>query len=173
MIEVKQALFTDIPKMREVAIQTYVDTFAHMNEPENMEAFLKNSYDLHNFEQEFNEPGSFLYLAWAGMHIAGFFRLRNTQEVEDKLGSNTIELHRLYVHHDYQNQKVGRALMEKALRIAKEINVDWIWLGVWERNSRAQQFYMKWGFEKFGEHIFQMGDDPQTDWLLRKKISTE
>jgi ribosomal protein S18 acetylase RimI-like enzyme len=60
--------------------------------------------------------------------------------------------------------------MEKALIYARENRYDWIWLGVWERNFNAQHFYAKWGFEKFGEHVFQMGDDPQIDWLLKKKL---
>jgi hypothetical protein len=41
---------------------------------------------------------------------------------------------------------------------------------VWERNFKAQAFYRQWGFERFGEHVFQMGDDAQTDWLLKRKI---
>ena len=60
--------------------------------------------------------------------------------------------------------------METALDFATKKNVDWIWLGVWLGNTQAQEFYRKWRFEKFHEHVFQMGGDPQTDWLLRKKI---
>jgi ribosomal protein S18 acetylase RimI-like enzyme len=45
-----------------------------------------------------------------------------------------------------------------------------MWLGVWEKNFRAQKFYEKWGFEKFSEHVFLMGDDPQIDWLLKKPL---
>ncbi|MBK5279526.1 MAG: GNAT family N-acetyltransferase [Bacteroidia bacterium] len=170
MIEVKQATFEDMTALREVAIKTFTDTFSTVNTPENMAAFLKESYSLTNFEKEFHEVGSYLYLAWVDIQLAGFLRLRRSLEVNDKLGSNTIELHRLYVLEDFQNQKVGKVLMEKALGLAKEIMVDWIWLGVWEHNSKAQKFYTRWGFEKFGEHVFHMGDDPQTDWLLKRSM---
>jgi ribosomal protein S18 acetylase RimI-like enzyme len=45
-----------------------------------------------------------------------------------------------------------------------------LWLGVWEKNERAINFYHRWGFEKFGEHDFILGDDVQTDWLMKKEL---
>lgn len=170
MIEVREAKFSDVASMREVAIQTYTDTFAEFNTPENLEAFFLEAYSLKRLQEEFNEHGSMLYVACKDQHIGGFLRLRRSAEVEDKLGTNAIELQRLYIHKDFQSQKVGTMLMEKAIGYALEGKFDWIWLGVWEQNFKAQQFYTKWGFEKFSEHIFQMGDDPQIDWLMKKRL---
>jgi ribosomal protein S18 acetylase RimI-like enzyme len=62
-------------------------------------------------------------------------------------------------------------LMQHALNLAADLKVDWIWLGVWEKNPKAQKFYEQWGFERFSEHIFQMGEESQTDWLMKKKIN--
>lgn len=170
MIVVKRAAFSDVAAMREVAIQSYMDTFAEVNSPENMTAFLNEVYNQQKLEHEFHETGSALYLAWNDNRVAGFLRMRSSEEVAAELGSNTIELQRLYIHKDFQNQKVGRMLMQKAIDYALEGKFEWIWLGVWEHNFNAQRFYAKWGFEKFGEHIFQMGEDPQTDWLLKRKL---
>ena len=170
MIEIREAEFSDVAAMREVAIQSYVDTFAEVNTSENMATFLNDAYSQQKLEQEFHEPGSLLSLACEGTRTAGFLRLRKSAEVEYKLGSNTIELQRLYIHKDFQNQKVGKMLMQKAINYSIASNFEWIWLGVWERNFNAQRFYEKWGFEKFGEHVFQMGDDPQIDWLLKRKL---
>lgn len=170
MIVIREAEFVDIPAMREVAIKTYVDTFGEVNTPENMNDFLAKSYSLISLELEFKEPGSTLYLACEEQRIAGFLRLRKSTEVADKLGSNCLELQRLYIHKDFQHQKVGTMLMQKAINVAVENKFDWIWLGVWERNFNAQRFYLKWNFEKFSEHVFQMGNDPQIDWLFKKKL---
>ncbi len=170
MIEIREARFEDTAAMREVAIASYVDTFADSNTPENMTAFLDCAYSQEKLEQEFYEPGSVLYLACEGSKVVGFLRLRLSHEVEEKLGSNTIELQRLYIHKDFQNQKIGKLLMETAIGYARAKKFDWIWLGVWEKNFNAQRFYNKWGFEKFDEHVFQMGDDPQIDWLLKKSL---
>lgn len=159
-----------MPALREVAISSYTDAFAPFNAPENMEAYFKESYNLPVLERELTETDSKLLLACENTTIVGFSRLRESNEVSEILGSNTIELQRLYVLTEAQGKSVGKRLMESSLIYATERRYNWIWLGVWERNFNAQKFYDKWGFEKFSEHIFWMGDDAQTDWLLRKKL---
>jgi ribosomal protein S18 acetylase RimI-like enzyme len=71
----------------------------------------------------------------------------------------------------HQGKKIGVKLIELALSYAQHHKFDWIWLGVWEFNYRAQAFYKKFGFERFSQHVFQVGDDPQIDWLLKKKLT--
>lgn len=171
MIQIREALAEEIPAMREVAIASYVEKFAPFNTEANMNAFLNETYHLDNLTKEFYEAGSLLLLAFFEGKVVGFVRLRVSDEVNQYLGTNHIELQRLYVHPEFQNRKVGKLLMERALDYAIEKKVTWMWLGVWEKNEDAQRFYYRWGFEKFSEHIFQMGDDPQIDWLLKKKIS--
>ena len=135
-----------------------------------MEAFINTDYTLDRFHQEFTEEGSRYFFAEEEGKPAGYLRVRKNNEAEKYLGQNTIELHRIYVDQKYQGKKVGALLMQHALDIAQQLKVDWIWLGVWEKNPRAQKFYEQWGFERFSEHIFQMGDESQTDWLMKKRI---
>ena len=47
-----------------------------------------------------------------------------------------------------------------------ERGCDVVWLGVWERNPRAISFYRKVGFAEVGEHVFQLGSDPQRDVVM-------
>jgi diamine N-acetyltransferase len=163
--------------MRDLAIKSFSDTFAESNTPENMAAFLTDSYSLKKMQEEFYEPRAVLYLAYKNglgskgkESMVGFLRLRVSDEAADKLGNNSIELHRLYVHPDCKGMGIGKKLLEAALTYSMQNKFDWIWLGVWERNFNAQKVYAKWGFEKFGEHIFQMGTDAQTDWLMKKDL---
>lgn len=170
MVTIRSARLEDIPAMREVAIESYIEKFAAHNTPENMEAFLQEAYNLGQLIKEFQEEGSILMLAFYEERVVGFVRLRKNSEVDHHLGTNHIELQRLYIHPKFQNMKIGKKLMEFAMEYANQGKFDWIWLGVWERNFEAQRFYAKWGFEKFSEHVFQMGDDPQIDWLLKKRL---
>jgi ribosomal protein S18 acetylase RimI-like enzyme len=62
-------------------------------------------------------------------------------------------------------------LMNTCLHFAKDHGYNAVWLGVWENNARAISFYTKWGFEKFGQHTFMLGNDAQTDLLFKKKIN--
>ncbi len=169
MVQLRLATPADIPDLQRVAIQTQIDTFGADNTEANMKAFLDQTYNRESLARELDEPKSWNYLAVLGNQLVGFMRLRQTAEVEHLLGSNTLELQRLYVETSMKGKGIGTVLMEEALRFAKARGFDWMWLGVWERNFAAQAFYRKWGFERFSEHVFQMGDDPQTDWLLRRK----
>ena len=170
MIEIREAREEDIPELRQVAISTYQDTFAPFNTPENMLAFFEQAYNLRTLINELHEANSLLLIACDNNQIVGFSRLRESDEVTDLLGDNTIELQRLYVLTKAQGKSVGKLLMESSLRYAVSKNYDWIWLGVWEKNFKAQEIYKRWGFEKFSEHTFWQGDDPQIDWLLKKKL---
>ena len=169
MVKLKLTKPTDIPALREIAIRTQLDTFGAFNSEANMRAYLDQAYSLENLYRELDEAGSRNYLAIQDRKIAGFMRLRRNDEVEQLLGSNTIEMQRLYVDTNRKGEGIGSVMMREALAVADNESVDWIWLGVWERNIAAQKFYLKWKFEQFSEHVFQMGDDPQTDWLLRRR----
>jgi diamine N-acetyltransferase len=170
MVEIRLVQHKELPQLRKIAIETYIDTFAPFNSSENMELFLNEAYHPEQIEREWLEPGSVSYLAWENETPAGYARLRLSNEAENLLGTNTLELQRLYVHPAYKNRKVGASLMQKTREYATLHKFDWLWLGVWERNFKAQEFYAKWGFEKFGEHIFKMGNDDQIDWLLKVQL---
>ena len=75
--------------------------------------------------------------------------------------------------HESLGSGAGAALMRELLRAARGAGHDTIWLGVWEQNYRAIAFYRKWGFETVGEHIFQVGDDPQNDILMSLRLGTD
>lgn len=84
---------------------------------------------------------------------------------------NALEIARLYVLKDKIGTGVGKGLMISSIDIAKQKSKQVIWLGVWEKNARAIDFYTKWGFEKFGEQEFLLGNDLQNDWLMKKELN--
>ena len=53
--------------------------------------------------------------------------------------------------------KIGFELQDVLLKKAKELNFDEVWLSVLNSNERAISFYKKTGFEKIGNHDFQIG----------------
>lgn len=135
-----------------------------------MEGYIAKDYTLEAFERDFTEPSAKCFLFCDDEKIIGYLRIRKNSEVDHLIGNNNIEIHRIYVDKEYHGQKIADQLMRLAIDIAKENKHDWIWLGVWEHNPRAQRFYQKWGFEKFGQHDFYMGEERQTDWLMKKDL---
>ncbi len=94
---------------------------------------------------------------------------RNFHE-EGVTGASPIELCRLYNLQEFIGKGIGKSLMLKCLEFAEENRHDTIWLGVWESNNLAINFYRKFGFEKCGEHVFRLGNDLQTDWLMQRNL---
>ena len=94
---------------------------------------------------------------------------RNFHE-EGVTGASPIELCRLYNLQEFIGKGIGKSLMLKCLEFAEENRHDTIWLGVWENNNLAINFYRKFGFEKCGEHVFRLGNDLQTDWLMQRNL---
>lgn len=172
MINVRLATIADIPALVKLGRKTFEESFSIDNTPANMEAYLDQSFNTDKLTNELAESGSQYFIAEEGSEPVGYARVRTNDEVKDHLVESALELQRIYVDGAHQGKKVGVALMNVCLDYARQHDFHWLWLGVWERNFKAQHFYRHWGFEKFGEHVFQMGDDPQTDWLMKKRVDS-
>ena len=83
---------------------------------------------------------------------------------------DSLELERIYILKEFQGAGLGKDLLDYTISIAIEHGKKYIWLGVWEHNERAKRFYQKNGFYRIGEHSFVVGDDAQTDFVMRKDL---
>jgi len=72
---------------------------------------------------------------------------------------------------EYQGKKIGQLLFEQAGHIARQKNAGYLWLGVWEETPKAISFYKKNGFVEFDIHVFKLGDDEQTDIMMKLKLT--
>jgi ribosomal protein S18 acetylase RimI-like enzyme len=113
-------------------------------------------------------PASTFLIAEADGVAAGYAKLHAGEPAEGIEGDKPIELVRLYASRQFLGRGVGQALMRACLDQARRAGYETIWLGVWERNARAQAFYRKWDFRAVGEHMFQLGSDLQRDILMER-----
>lgn len=160
----------DAGLIADMSRQTFLETFAAVNTKENMDKFLEEQFSRKMLMEEVGAPGNIFLLALLDDEPVGYVRMRESSRIKALGNATAIEVARIYATQHSIGKGVGKALMEKCIAIAKEKDKQVIWLGVWEHNQRAIAFYLKWGFEKFGEHEFVLGNDVQTDWLLKKNI---
>ncbi|PWT72691.1 MAG: GNAT family N-acetyltransferase [Bacteroidetes bacterium] len=160
----------DAGLIAEMSRQTFYDSFASQNTAANMAKFMNEVFTRANLMEEVEQPGNIFLLAYLDGNPCGYARLRIEEKIPAFGGSSVIEIARIYAVKDVIGKGVGSALMEKCLVIAREKKARTIWLGVWEKNERAIDFYSKWGFKIFGSHIFMLGDDAQTDLLMKKEL---
>lgn len=88
----------------------------------------------------------------------------------DGTNDKALEIERIYVLKEFQGIRVGKILFDKAIEVAKKKNSDYVWLGVWEENPKAIHFYKKNGFLEFDKHIFKLGNDEQTDIMMKLQL---
>jgi diamine N-acetyltransferase len=135
-----------------------------------MQAYLESAFTVPTLTAELNDPRAIFILAEAEEQLAAYAKLFPDKPPDCVRGEAPIELVRFYVDQQWHGTGLASDLMKLCLAEAKQHGFITMYLGVWERNVRAQAFYRKWNFTHIGEHIFQMGDDPQTDWWMVRSI---
>lgn len=169
-LRISSASITDIVVLQQIGKETFFETFAESNSEEDMKKYLETSFSTAKLTTEFNNPESRFFIVWDTATAVGYLKVNfgNAQtELQDKAA---LEIERIYVKKDYHGLKVGQLLYEKALEIALQEHKDYVWLAVWEENHRAIRFYTKNGFVAFDKHIFRLGDEEQTDIMMKKML---
>lgn len=171
-LSLRNCTLEDIDTLRELSIKTYYDTFVSMCAPSDMTAYLAKTYDRSKLLRELcNEHERFFFLL-ADEKVAGYLKLNEAPSQSDINDERSLEIERIYVSAAFQGKGFGKFLMEQAVHKAVELGKQYVWLGVWERNKKALRFYRNNGFYAIGTHSFIMGDDKQTDYIMRRDLTT-
>ena len=167
---IRSATKDDAALIADVSRQTFYDTFVADNTKEDMDKFLHEQFTRGRLMMEVGAPENDFYLAYFEEKVAGYLKLREGKSPAQFADTPSLELARLYAVKDFIGKRIGATLMEKAIAVAREKNKQILWLGVWEKNQRAIDFYHRFGFSKFGECDFVLGNDVQCDWLMKKEL---
>lgn len=171
-IEIKRVSLSDLNLLQIIGRRTFSETFAEGNTEENMKKYLEEGFSDEKLTAELNNPDSEFYFACQENDVIGYLKINHGQSQTELKDETAMEIERIYVLNDFHGKNVGQVLYQKAIDIAKEKNADYVWLGVWEENPRAINFYKKNGFVEFDKHIFVLGDDEQTDIMMRLELKS-
>jgi ribosomal protein S18 acetylase RimI-like enzyme len=168
-ISIVPVSISDLIKLQTISRSTFGQTFNEHNNPEDMETYLNSSFSAEKLSAELNNKYSEFYFAINNEvnEVVGYLKVNTGDAQSEKMDLNAFEIERIYVDKAYFGKKVGQLLFNKAIEIAKSIKVSYVWLGVWEENHRALAFYTKNGFIAFDKHIFKLGNDEQTDIMMK------
>ncbi len=144
-----------------------MEAFEKDNDPEDFQNYVNKAFEETNIEQQLQNRDSSFYFAFKGEQLVGYLKLNeNTAQTDIKL-KESVELERIYVLKEFQGNQIGEHILKEAINLASQRQKSFIWLGVWQKNVGAIRFYEKHGFVKFGTHPYFIGNDEQTDWLMR------
>lgn len=170
-MKVRYGTIDDAAMLAELGARTFYETFAKDNTPENIAAYLKDSFSPDIQFNELSEPDNVFLIVESENIPIGYAQLIINSRDQRIHRTKPLEIRRIYALQEYLGKGVGKELMQATIREARQRGCDSIWLGVWEKNHRAIDFYKKWGFRKVGTHLFSVGDDPQNDYVMELKLT--
>jgi ribosomal protein S18 acetylase RimI-like enzyme len=166
-ITIAKANLVDLERLQQIGRQTFQETFAAGNSEENLAAYLANGFSQEKLAAELCNPHSAFYFVEQAGRVIGYLKVNTGPAQTEPQTAHALEIERIYVLQKFHGQRVGQLLYEQALTLARQAQAEFVWLGVWEENPRVIRFYQKNGFVAFDKHVFKLGDDEQTDIMMK------
>jgi ribosomal protein S18 acetylase RimI-like enzyme len=168
--EIRRVQFSDLPELQEISRQTFFDTFADVNTPEDMQQYLRENLSMEQLSKEWNHPATQFYMVKQQDKVLAYLKINEADAQTERREEASLEIERIYVRKENQGMGIGQLLLHFSIQLTKDKGFKVIWLGVWEHNLRAIEFYQKNGFIFFGKHSFFLGQDEQTDLLMELRF---
>lgn len=170
-IGITKVTLSGLKELQALSRQTFFETFSKDNTEENMCNFLDKEFAEEKLLLEISNPESEFYFARLNNSFIGYLKINFGKAQTELKESAGLEIERIYVRKEFLGKQIGQMLFDKALEIAKTKMKNYLWLGVWEKNTRAIRFYEKNGLVQFGKHPFKVGEDVQTDIMMRRELN--
>lgn len=163
----KKCLLEDLDILAQISRATFVDAFEVHNNPDDFKNYIDFAFEKDKLKEELKNLYTAFYFTYLDKDLVGYFKLNWMDAQSDLKLDDSLELERIYVLQGFQDQGIGKLMLGEVKRLGAKTNKDFLWLGVWEHNKGAINFYEKNGFSKFGKHPYFIGKDKQMDWLMR------
>jgi diamine N-acetyltransferase len=169
-LEIVRVEGDQVDRLVDISRSTFAEAFEALNNPIDFKLYVLSAFNSLQLRKELEDPLSEFYFAYLNQQLTAYLKLNFGVNQTDLKEPTGMEIERIYTLKEFQNLKIGKQLIDFATSKAEERDLDYIWLGVWENNPRAIKFYESFGFHRIGEHIYNVGNDPQNDWVMKLDI---
>jgi ribosomal protein S18 acetylase RimI-like enzyme len=165
----------DADELAAVAERTFPLACPPSMASENIASFIDANLSAARFAEYLADPRRAVLTAQRDGRIVGYAMLiRGVDDDSDVERAVELrpaaELSKIYLLPDFHGTGFATTLMEHTLAIAAEWGVRCVWLGVNQKNQRAQRFYTKNGFEISGTRTFQVGAAREHDFVMIREV---
>ena len=160
----------EVEDLVKIGRHTFIEAFSAQNSEEDLLLYVDSAFTTEQMSQQIKNPFCEHYFAVIEDHIIGYLKLNTGSAQTEKQDDEALEVERIYVLKNFIGQGIGQSLLDKAFQRSREKGCKAIWLGVWNKNERAIRFYQKNGFKVVGQHVFLLGTDEQTDFIMRREV---
>lgn len=172
-IQIEKVSAFNIDELQKISRDTFFESFVTSTSEENMRLYLENNFSKEQLTKEVENDYSEFYFARIENEVVGYLKINYSAAQTELKDDQALEVERVYVRNNYHGKGVGQQLLDYAIQLAKQKNMQSVWLGVWENNQRAISFYKKNGFITFDTHVFMLGEEAQTDYMMRLNLTTK
>lgn len=170
-ISISVASQDDAGELADVAAATFPLACPPTSAPEDVAAFITTRLSQQRFGEYLDDPNRTVFIARDEARILGYAIVIQGVSVDpDVLASVTTrpasELSKLYVLPDRHGAGIAQALMDASIKAAGDSGARCLWLGVNQKNLRAQRFYSKNGFTVAGTRTFTVGAHIESDFVM-------
>ncbi len=169
----RQCTQADLFLLQDISRRTFREAFSDGNDPKELQAYLDRAYEAEKLRSELAKEHSLFYFVYRDGVLAGYLKVNESPAQTDIHDAASLQIERLFITKDCQGLGLGSCLINRAMAMAWTRKKRYIWLGVWEKNDKAISFYKKHGFYRIGEHSFFVGNEEQTDYIMRKDMEGE
>lgn len=164
---VRRARTVEAALLSRFMAHAFLDAFGHSARQEDVLAHVRQHFNAARQSRELTDPACVTLVIGPPGDYAGYAQLVFGQPGPAALQARApVEMRRFYLRRDLHGKGLAVRLMEASKSLARERGADAIWLSVWQQAPQAIRFYRKHGFETIGVATFQVGEDPQKDWLM-------
>lgn len=157
-MQIREATTNDAAIVAELAKTTFDETFGHLFEDQQVLLdYFNEFFGVDKIRNGIQKENNVFWLAFVEGKPVGYAKLKVHSPSEFVTGEAISQLQKIYVLKTFLSMKIGLELQEILLQKARDLGSKQIWLSVFKENPRAINFYLKNGFEKVGEHQFQIG----------------
>lgn len=164
-LDIRSATPEDVAPLVALAVpafRAYRDTLDPLEDEDYVTAQLTPAY----FAEHVVSSASRLLLATRAGELFGYALVTQSMPPGCVRAAAPVELARLYLRPDVKGKGHGAALMRAVFAEARRFGAEAIWLGVYDRNAAAREFYGRWGFVDVGTKDFPFGGRIHADPVM-------
>lgn len=167
----KIAQLKDLDLLTDISRITFIDAFEKDNKPDDFQTYINSAFSKDTLRKELLNTNSSFYFVYQNNELVGYYKLNENEAQNEQFNTYSIELERIYVYKMFQGKNIGAQILNNIIEYAKQKETLFLWLGVWDQNKSAIRFYKQHGFVIFDSHPYYIGNDKQTDLLMKLALN--
>ena len=168
---IRHATLDDVDVLCRLGATTFRETYRAISDPREVDEYAETHFTPAKIQGWLARPDARTLLAFVVDTPVGYAHVRRAKVPDCVADREAVELSRLYLLASAQGTGLGGALIAAALAEVTALGGRTVWLGAYDRNVKALQFYARRGFAQVGTHEFEFGGQIYADPVLTRGVT--